>query len=105
MENVMALLQSQVLDPLQSWDSPAMGSGEGVCYASVDSSSGSGSGSGFGNVATSEDFEDLFFSVPRASPTNKVPSYQTPTTTSSGTLKYFSLNVLVLVILIKWALS
>ncbi|GFU97517.1 glypican-6 [Trichonephila clavipes] len=72
---------------------------------SVDSSSGSGSGSGFGNVATSEDFEDLFFSVPRASPTNKVPSYQTPTTTSSGTLKYFSLNVLVLVILIKWALS
>ncbi|GFU12562.1 glypican-6 [Nephila pilipes] len=73
---------------------------------SVDSSSGSGSGSGFGNVATSEDFEDLFFSVPRASPTDKVPSsYQTPATTSTGTLKYFSFNVLVLVILIKWALS
>ncbi|KAF8785454.1 Glypican-6 like protein [Argiope bruennichi] len=38
---------------------------------SADSSSGSGSGSGFGHIATAEDFEDLFFSVPRALPTDK----------------------------------
>ncbi|KAG8190993.1 hypothetical protein JTE90_010851 [Oedothorax gibbosus] len=72
---------------------------------SDDSSSGSGSGSGFGGAAMVEDFEDLFFSVPRALPTQKVPhSYQT-TPSSTASLTNFSFKILMLILLTKWTIS
>lgn len=74
-------------------------------FIAADSSSGSGSGSGFGGAAMVEDFEDLFFSVPRALPTQKVPhSYQTPPK-SLASITYYSFKILILALLTKWAIS
>ncbi|KFM69153.1 Glypican-4, partial [Stegodyphus mimosarum] len=69
-------------------------------------SSGSGSGSGFGNVASAEDFEDLFFSVPSALPTDKLPPpHVSPTITSSSALCLYSFKIVLLLICCIWALS